>query len=998
MTEAPTVLVANADGPPYEALLSMAALVERGILRPFWHVGPGVPSSRRQWTATYFDRWGETEVPLFSSLGEQQSERIHLAAVATAGDSVESALIAETVQAVGNWMEELAPPGAGIRRFRVWFPDWERNEPPDPSFFTTAAHANVMVVPEDRRADGFVAAPVTPPEGQPFVGHVASELAVLLGLFSGMESTPLEEMKPGVIFGSNPKVRLVRSFVRIAHCPAVPLQSIVDHGGRLPVPPGTVEAPAPQAAVADLAERFEPLLERLAFRVRPPAPPERRQLGPGRTLLLVVKEMAGFVLSLPRRAVEGMLEDFSELAGRTMQELIGASSVVEVVWRGKLKPHGDREGVDAQVEDLKSQAERRLDLEGGPSIDQRLWRDISQVILSAIDGGDLPGGLEPVEVRGRRAVINEAAEIAPRPAETLVETATVILEESESDHPSTLLGRMGASIRRIAASNRQATAMLLESLDANVSVLAGYRPPSLALAHVMGALFLAALIVTVLLFSGAVRDLGVTEMDALVRDVTFGVLTAGCALFLWLFRSYAKEAQAEQTPKGAHLERSLAGVGWAEPVVGAVIGVAAAALFVVLGVTYLGYPATEPASYSALLAGAVTGAGLGQAFGLGRRQHELASLGRMARLSILAVLVYVSVLFVGAVSQPDGWYATATDEQLGTLLGFVSGLLAALLIAVLIYVSWTRVAERLTVNTYGSSIRQLAEQVNDAFVGDRVADAALEQFLGLSTVLSRLVWYPYGRSSAVTAERIEIDGFGLNKAQIREFGLSERGRNLFEARTTSLAAERSWLDAQYEKSIARFREAKVPLVGDVALDSVGRPDEDPMTVAHYDLETRSERGDRWRWAEDLFAGKYDAELLSSVRSIGEDDVFRPILASSDSFEPVRTRSAEQSVVEFISEILPGDSAEVEARYFDPAHLTSDSLDRRWHTQIWWPEERLFKAAATGDPHAIQPLGSMPLGRVWIAIRADMTEDLQPAALFGEGPSAEAEPAPPGPDF
>ena len=57
------------------------------------------------------------------------------------------------------------------------------------------------------------------------------------------------------------------------------------------------------------------------------------KLRPVRALLLILKEMGRFIISLPRRAVEGLFEDFSELAGRTMQDLVGSSSVVEVVGR-----------------------------------------------------------------------------------------------------------------------------------------------------------------------------------------------------------------------------------------------------------------------------------------------------------------------------------------------------------------------------------------------------------------------------------------------------------------------------------------------------------------------------------------------------------------------------------------------------------------------------------------------------------------------------------------
>lgn len=995
MTALRIVLVADARGPAYEAVLKLAALAERGLVNPFWFAEARMPSSE-PWTATFFDQWGETEVPLFASLGEQETGSIRVAALATAADQVDSSRVAEGASAIARHLESLAPADAAIRTARLWFPEWDELAAPDPGFFAASVHANLVVVPEDRRSDRFVAAPIGAGAGA-FAGHVAAEVGVLAGMFVGMDSTPLDGMAPGVIFGSSPKVRLVRSFLRIAQSPALPLQAVVEHEGRLPLPPGTVEAPAPDVAVSDLVDRSSSLLEGLVFEVRPPAPPDRRQLGPGHTLLLVLKEMGGFVLSLPRRAVAGILDDFSELAGRTMQDLVGYSSVVEVVWRGKLKPVGDSEAIDTQIEELKSQAERRLDLHGGPSIDQTVWRDIRSLVLAAVDGSELPRGLEPVEVRGRRAVINEAEVIAPRPGDGLVDTAGAILADAESGSPRTLLGRLGARVSEVAASNRRATKQLLERLEEDVSALASYRPPSLAMAHLLGSVLLAASIVAILLFSGVVRNLGVTEMADVAKNVAFLVLTLGCGMLLNLYRSYARQAVAELAPKGAHSERSTTELGWGATVGGLVVGLLLGGLFVGIGVSALGYPATDAATWAALVAGAMTGAGLGQAFTLEERQQELPPLGRMGRLSTLTVLAYVSALFIGAVAQPNGWYATATSEQLDDLLWPVTWVLASLLFAVLVYVSWRRVRERLTVTAYGVSIRQLAEQVNDALVGDRIADAAREQFLGLSAVLARVVWFPYGRATALPPERLKIDGFGVSKAAFCEFGLSERGMQLFEARTRSMAAERGWLTAQYERSVASYREAAALLQGAENPGALVRPDEDPTTVAQLNLDSRAQRGDRWRWADELFAGKYDEELLAALESFGEDEVFRPILADSANFEPVRSRGAERSLAGFISEILPGSEAEVDPRYFDPAHLAGGAFGRSWTSRVWWPQERLFRPG-NADVEPIEPLGSMTHGRVWLAIRADLTEDLQPAALYGDDALPEPELPAVGPDY
>ena len=977
MTSVSTVIVGDGVGPVRSAATLLGAMVEQGLVSPFWFVDSKMPRTR-PWVGLRFDRSGQGEVPLFTSIGERAADEIRIAAIACPGDGVSASKVAEVAGVVHRQLDSLAPTEASVRVARLWFPDWEMVEAPDDVFFSTHVDANLVIVPEDRRSDQHFAAPLTP-EASAFAGHIAAETAVILGMFTGMDGCLLDGLGPGVIFGNNPKLRLTRSFLRVGRSPALPLQEIVDHEGRLPVPPGTVEAPAPPAAVADLAGRSDLIFESLGFAVRDPEPPQRHQLRPIQTLGLIAREMGRFIAGLPRRAVEGLFEDFSELAGRTMQELVGSSSIVEVVWKGKFSPTFDGDDFDALIGDLKRQAERRIDLEGGPSIDQTVWRDLRSLVLSTADGSDPPQGIDPIELHGHRAVVNEAESLAPRPQDTLVGTAKAILDDSESDAPVTLLGRLGAKIEEIARSNRAAVSRLLGTLDVQVAALANYRPPGFAFWHIAGSVLLAALVVSLLLLTGAVRGWGITEMDSMTRNVLFGALTVACASGLFLLRSYGREALAEGS--GSSEER-LAPIAAAPTWLGALLGGGVAAVFVALAVAFLGYPETDPANYAALLAGVVTGAGLGQAYTLAAYQDHLPALGRMSRLSILAVLIYASILLTGAIAQSDGWYATVPGAELRELLWPVGGSLALWVFLVLAYVSWRRVQERLAVRWYGQTIRQLAEQVDDAFTGDRVADAAREQFLGLSAVLSRLIWFPYGKEVSMPETSVDLVEFGVNKAGVCQFGLSQRGAGLFEARTKRLASERGWLSAQYESSINSFRTDQAILVGSDDPSAVVRPDQDPKTVAQYEAEHRPEKGDRWRWADLFFDGVYDTDFLRALESHGEKEVFRPILADSGNFEPIGECAGGRSLLDFMSEVFPKGDREADPRYFDPEHLAGGAFERTWHQQTWWPREQLFGEGSRDDDRSIESVGSLARGAVWVSIRADMTEDLEPGAIFG----------------
>lgn len=998
MSNASVLVVGDRRGPVGRAVVFASALIGRGLLDPFWFADVskrGDPRAGYRVTGR-----GVEEVSLFTSLGRNEASVIRVAGVAAEGDEVAPADIGRTAERITRELRSLAPAHSSIVSARLWFPGWREIHEATGEFFRSDVNANLVVVPEDRRSDTRIASPLGPEEEDSFAQHIAVELAVHLGLVTGVKSPEIDEMVPGVIFGDKPKVRLARSYVRAARVPGLPLEQIVDHNGRLPVPPGTVEAPSARASIADLHERSEYLFEGLRYDFKEPAV-DRRRLRPGETFALVLREMKQFLVSLPRRAVAGMLEDLSELAGRTMQDLVGESSVVEVVWRGKTgsRPGSDDADFEAVVEDLKSQAERRLDLHGGPPISQNIWRNVSRLVLGTADGGELPRGMEPVEINGRRAIVADAASIAPKPRETLVDTALAIAEDSEAETPQTLLGRLGATIDRIAEVNRDAMKRLMDTLDREVGRLARYRPPGLSAWHMAGAVALAALIVSVLLFSGAVRGIGVTNLDFGVRTIVYLLATMGTAAMLILFRNHAREALDEPGGRRARREavrlQALRGSG---VFTGAVIGGVLGALFVFFAVAQLGLPGTEPNTYAAILTGVVTGAGLGQAHSLGLLQHDLPSLGRMARLSVVAVLAYASILLMGAVAQPDGWYATADSRQIRSLLWLSVGFLAVILTVVLIYVSWRRVQERLRLNTAGEMIRQLAEQVDDALVGGRIAEAAKEQYLGLAAVLSRVIWFPYGRTRAESEHGHEwSESIGLAKADASEFVVSERGARLVERRTKAHIAERGWLTKQYEAAVAGYRHEEAIVLGAGTADAVTRPDQDPNTVAVYDLNTRAEKASRWRWAEQLFSGRFDDVLSQSLDVTGDDDPFSSILEDASNFERVGMDAAKQSLLDFFKEIVPLEPT-IDARYFDPLQLAGGGIERAWRPRVWWPDQLVDSKPSVAVEESIPTGGSTARGRVWIAVRADLSADMQPAALFGEIQEAPAEVDVSGPDF
>lgn len=240
------------------------------------------------------------------------------------------------------------------------------------------------------------------------------------------------------------------------------------------------------------------------------------------------------------------------------------------------------------------------------------------------------------------------------------------------------------------------------------------------------------------------------------------------------------------------------------------------------------------------------------------------------------------------------------------------------------------------------------------------------------------------------------ESLGLAKANVSEFMVSEDGARLVERRTKAHIAERGWLMKQYEAAIAGFRREEAIVLGAGTSDAVTRPDQDPNTVAVYDLEARAEKTSRWRWAEQLFSGRYDDPLSRSLDVAGDDDPFSSILADASNFERAGTDDAKQSLLDYLNEIVPVDPT-IDARYFDPLHLAGGGVERDWRPRVWWPDQLENSKPSTAED-SIPTVGSIARGRAWIAVRADMSADMQPAALFGEVQEAPAEVEVSGPDF
>lgn len=114
----------------------------------------------------------------------------------------------------------------------------EGEKAPGSPFFSPIADANVIAMPRDISMTMAVARPIFRENEQTFVAHAAMELSSILGLWTTMDSGPLDELKQTPLGMSGYRLHLFSSRVKGLVTPPLPIADLVDDSSELPLPSG----------------------------------------------------------------------------------------------------------------------------------------------------------------------------------------------------------------------------------------------------------------------------------------------------------------------------------------------------------------------------------------------------------------------------------------------------------------------------------------------------------------------------------------------------------------------------------------------------------------------------------------------------------------------------------------------------------------------------------------------------------------------------------------
>ncbi len=962
---------------------------------------------------------------VFAILGRQDLEVVRVAALVGHDRKEAGDLASRTRDLVDKIRDDLAPGGLQVVEVRIWAPydprsegDWTAPE----GAFSTAAEANLVLVPEDRQTGARVGIPLARSDDSTsaYGSHVATETATALGMWSSMSEAPVDALEAGVIGYGEPKVHLTRSFVRIAEIPAVSLAGAADHGGMLRVPPGCTEAPYPLESIAYAQDRIGSLLDRELIKTSPIQ--RTKHLG----LVQLIREVGrGMVSSLRYMfSISGDVVDaLRDMTGRVMQEAVGRDSVLRVIWRGKPSEGEEERAID--TEKLIETIRRGRALEGGVRIDQKLWTDVGQAVFSLADGGEMPEGVAPQRIDDRNVIVKEVGMIAPAHGPGLADD---IRADSLDEAPATLLGRLGARLRRAEGQSRRRFEILVERSENLFEV---EQPPALTTAGVVTSVSITLFVVLLLLLTGLVELTGITGMGGTARAWIWVGVTAVYALGLVFlsqavvarFRAEspaqpdgspppATEAEEEEGEGAAdepesegaedHPSPSTFRLWWSKatkwsadlPNFNAVVllavlaGVIAAVATAVVSRLGVGETATgtgvidtvATAVARGLLAREDLAIGITVtlifyaillAFQLDREAHRSLESFRQVRLLFFFTAIYGAFGLVGLLGRDNGWYGEARSEGFGDLWIGMAVLLTSILL-LLMAMAHDRYRKD---NRARDKVSDLEREIAAAVDTQWVTEEALEQFIGSAAAWAAVMWKPFGEFDPGEGRTRDGFAFEVLKAETRAFSVTPLGAMSMRERMMKELAKPGWLSRRYQTAAEAYRRRRAVEKGEEP-DDILPPDQDAREVRTVPPKDRPKVSGRWRFVNDLTEGIYDRELSRVLDALDHANAAEWVYKQEGTLEASETGG--ESLEQYLRAVVPQGAPEVSYVYFgEDARLDAD---RSYRPVLWWPSALLDQPDGRSLQCNIRSLVNGDLAIM--SVRHDRAGPYPQSALFG----------------
>jgi len=795
---------------------------------------------------------------------------------------------------------------------------------PDKSFFSPAATTRVVVMPLDPSHDYSVLRPFSGEDPPAVVGHLAVELASLLGCWSVQQEVPADALRVAGRGVDGNGIHLVVSTVRALAVPAPPVSEALGSDTQLPVPNGFTAVPKPERLASGLADEIYPKDLVFQSRERPDGPSDFERID--RFIPRFLRQFVSAVSSLPRVIRQGIQHEMDDLAIRAMEDAVGGAASSVGLVSSRLQRRGTEPiNFDGLIDELIDKATSEIDQNYRFGIHTSEWQSMSRKILTLADGEGEPTS----RLLSDDAVISVVDVLVP-PCESSSSGGEVvkrILSVSEDTNGLSVVEGVSRRFRIEIGNATSAVSSALQQLRALPETIRS-RPQIkgdevIRIAAVIGA---ALILVSLGAFSPLRPAFAFEWLPFALRDAAWAFPSAlGALISVWALIHLA--TKADRARRVVDVVSSLViplllltlSVQFADVRTWAMrnggganyrYAVALFALFVILAVLAIRNALRSPNPKHRVFgrAGVAIGATyLVAAAVIGLAQNEPPIVdGLPAARTAIFVVLFPSALISFGISVSRIAIARVREIYKALLVG-----------------------------------RLIEWGVGELRAG-RDAEIRLEvlrvQWAALGAVLTRLIRYPLGRGLASALEHDDVvtgdtDPLKLDFARL---DLTGRGRGGLEARLRQSVVRQGWLNQQLS---AIFRSYSKAAGFDRGLTEEELTGIDPLactaTPSAEEASAGEARGDRWAFVQDLFAGNFEEILRAPADQIRFDSLYESVLGDPKSIQIVGAAHESHGVAPFLGQALSRGELTVPVGFLSLL-VTGGDPRLNMRRLVWWP--------------------------------------------------------------
>ena len=794
---------------------------------------------------------------------------------------------------------------------------------PEKGFFSAASTTRVIVMPLDPSHDFTVYRPLSGPNPESMSGHVAVEVASLLGCWSVQKEVPLDSLNgAGQSDGSG--IHFVMSSVRALAVPAPPISEALGNSTQLPTPTGFTAVPRPERLAVGLADEIYPADLVFKSTEQPEGPTEFMRID--RFIQRFLRQFVTAVVSLPRVVRQGIQHEMDDLAITAMQDSIGGAASSLGLTSSRLK-RSAQDGLDFEqlIEQMIAKTATDLDQNYRFGMPAQDWQSMAHKVFSLADGDGEP----TTRLLTDDAVISSIDVLVPAcgPTTSREDVIRELLEPVEDSTNSSVIENIS---RKFLGEISRATSSVATALQhmRELPNIIRTRPEIkgddvIRVAAVLGA----ALIVISLGAFSPLRPVFAFEwLPSSVRDATWAFpATLGGLLSVWILIHLVMKT--DRARRIVDVVSSL------------VIPIVLLTLLVRFGETRrwamdnggssnYRYPVVLFVSFLVLAVFAIR-----QLLKSPNPKHK--AFGR------LGIGVGSSYLLIAAV------IGLAQNEP--PLIDGIPGVRGAIFIVLFpsalisFGISVSRIAIARVREIYKALlVSRLIEWGVGELRAGRDAEIRLEvlrvQWAALGAVLTRMIRYPLGCDlvSAIEHDAVVTGESDPLKLDFARLNLTSRGRGGLEARLRQSVVRQGWLNQQMASVLGSFSksagfdrglvDSEMTRINPLACNS---------TPTAQEASSGEAQGDRWTLVGDLYSGVFEEVLRLPADQIRFDALYESVLTDPRSIEVVGAERETGGVLEYLNQSVSNNRLTVPVGFLKILVTGGDSrleMDRL----VWWP--------------------------------------------------------------